>query len=85
MYERGNKTGHICADAQRRLCVAFQTTEYLGLRATTITRITEVMSVSIQFISYKGKEYASQLALTLGFSLSTFEPGDRFHEPSYKH
>jgi len=55
MHDRRYKTVHICADAQRRLCVAFKTTAYLSLRATTITKITEVMSVSIQFLSYKGK------------------------------
>jgi len=59
MHERGYKTGHICADAERRLCVAFKTTAYLSLHAATYTKITEVISVSIQFLSYKVQEYAS--------------------------
>jgi hypothetical protein len=83
MHDRAYKTGHIYADAQRCLCAAFKTTAYLGLHATTITKITEAMSVSTKFLSYKGTEYACQLALMLGFSPSTFEPGGRFHEPSY--
>jgi hypothetical protein len=56
IHDRGYKTGHICSDAPRRLCVAFKTTSYWNLHITTIAKITNAVSVSIQFLPYKEKE-----------------------------
>jgi hypothetical protein len=55
MQDTGYKTGHICAAVQRCLRVAFKTTACLSLQVTAITKITKAMSVSIQFLSCKGK------------------------------